>query len=75
MIQRGDKKITSVPMRQSACECETSQSVAERQLQNKTEKASGVYDHMPTALYTRSDVSSLNTREKKQDVQPDYRTA
>lgn len=43
-------------------------------------KASGVYDHMPTALYVQSDTFSPDSEETKQDVQPvwnrvPYRTA
>lgn len=33
-------------------------------------KASGVHDHMPTALYVQSDALSPDSEETKQDVQP-----
>lgn len=33
-------------------------------------KASGVYDHMPTALYVQSYTFSPDSEETKQDVQP-----
>lgn len=35
-------------------------------------KASGVYDHMTTALYVQSDNWSPDSEETKQDVQPSW---
>lgn len=44
---------------------ETSQVCCKKTNMNK--KASGVYDHMPTALYVQSDTFSPHSEETKQD--------
>lgn len=75
MIQRGDKKITSVPMRRSLSPGEALKSEIVRHLKllqktNMNKKATGVYDHMPTVLYVQSDTCTPDSGETKQDVPP-----